>query len=89
MQVLCKLSNTVSDIRCKVCGQGFLVYWSRPSRTEQDASRHQVVEALEQQHATSRSADAHPRIGFNVPDWSGLARFSGAALLGGAENWSL
>jgi hypothetical protein len=89
MQVLCKLSNTVSDVRCKVCGQGFLVYWSRTSREEQEATRRQVIEALAAHHGTSESADAHPRAGFNVPDWSGLARFSGAALLGGAENWSL
>lgn len=89
MQVLCKLSNTVSDVRCKVCGQGFLVYWSRSSRPEQEATRRQVVEALERHHSTTSSSQAHPRTGFNVPDWSGLARFSGAALLGGADNWSV
>ena len=87
MQVLCKLSNTVSDVRCKVCGQGFLVYWSRTSRAEQDATRRQVLEALEQHHTNTVSAEAHPNHGFNVPDWSGAARFSGAALLGGAEGW--
>lgn len=89
MQVLCKASNTVSDVRCKVCGQGFLVYWSRTSPAEQEVTRLQVVEALAVQHATSNSADVHPRSGFNVPAWSGLAHFSGAALLGGAENWSI
>jgi hypothetical protein len=47
------------------------------------------MEALEQQHSSSPGVDAHPRVGFNVPDWSGAARFSGAALLGGAENWAL
>ena len=89
MQVLCKLSNTVSDVRCKVCGQGFLVYWSRTSREEQDSTRRQVIDALAAHHSTSAAAEAPPRIGFNVPDWSGLARFSGAALLGGADTWSL
>jgi hypothetical protein len=89
MQVLCKLSNTVSDVRCKVCGQGFLVYWSRTSRAEQETTRRQVIEALERHHSSTSTAQAHPRAGFNVPDWSGLARFSGAALLGGAENWSV
>jgi len=89
MQVLCKLSNTVSDVRCKVCGQGFLVYWSRSSRDEQEATRRQVIEALERHHTSTDSAQAHPRSGFTVPDWSGLARFSGAALLGGADNWSV
>ncbi len=89
MQVLCKLSNTVSDVRCKVCGQGFLVYWSRTSRSEQEITRRQVLEALELHHVTSDSQDAHPRAGFNVPDWSGVARFSGAAMLGGAEDWAV
>jgi hypothetical protein len=89
MQVLCKASNTVSDVRCEICGQGFLVYWSRPSESEQDATRLQVIQALEAHHTTSDAVDAHPRAGFNVPDWPGLARFSGAALLGGAESWSV
>jgi hypothetical protein len=91
MQVLCKLSNTVSDVRCKVCGQGFLVYWSRTSVAEQESTRRHVIEALAKQHTSSNSnsADVHPRSGFNVPEWSGLPHFSGAALLGGAENWSV
>ena len=89
MQVLCKMSNTVSDVRCKICGQGFLVYWSRTTRTEQEATRVAVVEALAQQHAHSTTEHVHPRTGFTVPDWSGLAAVSGAALLGGAQNWSL
>lgn len=89
MQVLCKTSNTVSDVRCKICGQGFLVYWSRTSRAEQELTRRHVVEALANQHGASHSANVHPKTGFNVPDWSGLPSFSGAALLGGAKSWSL
>ena len=89
MQVLCKVSDTISDICCDVCGQGFLVYWSRTSQSEQAATRRQVVAALAAHHSTSNAPDAHPRSGFNVPEWSGGARFSGAALLGGAEGWSI
>jgi hypothetical protein len=89
MQVLCKISNTVSDVRCKVCGQGFLIYWSRTSQTEREATRRQVVEALAEQHSSSNSEHVHPRTGFNIPDWSGLPDFSAAALLGGAANWSV
>ena len=89
MQVLCKTSNTVSDVRCQVCGQGFLVFWARSSRKEQEETRQHVIEALAQQHATSASADVHPRTGFNVPDWSGLPTFSAAALLGGVNHWSI
>ena len=86
MQVLCKISNSASDVRCKVCGQGFLVYWSRSSRAEQDATRRRVIEALAQQHTLSNSDHVHPRTGFNIPDWPGLPSFSAAALLGDAHD---
>jgi hypothetical protein len=89
MQVLCKISNSVSDVRCKVCGQGFLVYWSRSSQSEREATGRQVVEALAQHHIASNSEHVHPRTGFNIPEWSGLPGFSAAALLGGAQNWSV
>jgi hypothetical protein len=86
MQVLCKISNTVSDVRCKVCGQGFLVYWPRTSRAEQELTRRQVSEALEQQHAASggQGGHVHPRTGFTVPDWNGVQAISDAAELSGA-----
>ncbi|ADW70781.1 hypothetical protein [Granulicella tundricola] len=71
MQVLCKISNTTSDVRCKVCGQGFLVYWSRTQRSERDQVRRQVAEALSQQHTASHAPQAHPRTGFTVSAWSG------------------
>ena len=89
MQVLCKVSDTLSDVHCEVCGQGFLVYWSRTSKTEQEVTRRRVAEALANQHTTSTSGDVHPRTGFNVPDWPGHPRHSAAALLGGAQQWSL
>jgi hypothetical protein len=89
MQVLCKLSHTASDVRCRVCGQGFLVYWSRNSRAEQAASRGMVIEALAAQHASSHSEHVHPRTGFNVPAWSGRPSVSGAALLGGYQEFAV
>ena len=90
MQVLCKLSNTASDVRCSICGQGFLVYWTRTSKSEQDATRSKIVEALAAQHEGASSTEhVHPRTGFTVPKWSGLPAFSGAALLGGAHSWSI
>jgi hypothetical protein len=89
MQVLCKISNTVSDVRCKVCGQGFLVYWSRTSQSEREATRRQVIEALAEHHDSSPSNQVHPRTGFNIPEWNGVPGFSAAALLGGAQHWSV
>ena len=84
MQVLCKASNTASDIRCNICGQGFLVYWTRTSREEQAAARAEIVSALRNHHMQSDAAQAHPTTGFNLPAWKGEPRFSAAALLGGA-----
>jgi hypothetical protein len=89
MQVLCKLSNTVSDVRCKVCGQGFLVYWSRTSRSEQEITRRHVLQTLELHHTGSNAQDAHPRASFNVPDWSATARFLDAPVLSGADDWAV
>jgi hypothetical protein len=89
MQVLCKISKNQGEVRCRICGQGFLVYWARTSRTERDAARQQIVEALAAQHADSDSEQVHPRTGFTVPSWPGAPAFSGAALLGGAQGWSI
>jgi hypothetical protein len=80
MQVLCKISNTASDVHCKVCGQGFLIYWSRTARSERDRVGRQIVEALSQQHTASHSSQAHPRTGFTVTSWSGSQAPAGLSL---------
>jgi hypothetical protein len=89
MQVLCKRTNSNAEVHCRVCGQGFLVYWARTSRTEREAARHSIVEGLATHHAESNSPHVHPRTGFTVPSWPGPPAFSSAALLGGAQGWSL
>ena len=89
MQVLCKASNTASDIRCNICGQGFLVYWTRTSREEQSAARTEILQALRNHHALSTDSAAHPSAGFNLPAWNGEPRFSAAALLGNAPSWAV
>ena len=69
-EVVCKLSNEASDVRCAVCGQGFLVYWSRFTRAEQDESRRVIQEQLRQHHASSLASgeahEVHPKEGFRV-----------------------
>ena len=89
MQVLCKVSPTAADIHCPVCDQAFHLYFERTSPAERAESLLQVLDALKAQHTSTATPDAHPRTGFNVPAWSGPAAFSGAALLGGAQTWSL
>lgn len=89
MQVLCKASNTASDVRCSVCGQGFLVYWTRTAAHERAAAREEILQALRNHHVMAGDASAHPASGFNLPAWNGDTRFSAAALLGNAPAWAL
>ena len=89
MQVLCKASNTASDVRCQVCGQGFLVYWTRSAPEERARRREEVVLALREQHSGDLSKGAHPQCGFNLPEWDGDTAVSAAALLGNAPEWAL
>ena len=83
MQVLLRKSDEAQDLQCRVCGQGFRVYWERTSLEEQMAMRAIVLKELDRQHAGDRSREAHPDAPFNVPSWQGSPQFSGAALLGG------
>jgi hypothetical protein len=89
MQVLCKASNSASDIRCNICGQGFLLYWTRTSPAERSSARDEIMQALRRHHANTDFAEAHPTSGFNVPEWGGEARASAAALLGNAPAWAV
>ena len=88
MQVLCKASNTACDVRCQVCGQGFLVYWTRSAPGEREHRREEIVQALREHHSADQSATAHPEAGFTLPEWDGDVRFSAAALLGNAPEWA-
>ena len=88
MQVLCKASNTASDIRCNICGQGFLVYFTRTSIQERSQRRTEILQALRDHHTTTDATTAHPTSGFNLPEWSGEPQLSAAALLGGAPAWA-
>ena len=94
MQVLCKVSNSASDVLCPVCGQGFLVYWTRSALEKRAARREEIVKALGEQHASDPGEDAlgpsaHPQTGFNLPEWQGEPRASAAALLGNAPAWAV
>ena len=87
MQVLCKASNTASDVRCNVCGQGFLVYWTRTSAEERARRRDEIVETLRAHHEKNNAPSAHPAVAFNLPEWNGEPRLSAAALIGNAPTW--
>jgi hypothetical protein len=69
-EVECKLSNEGSDVRCAVCGQGFLVYWAKFSRAEQAESRRVIQEELRRHHLEEMAGEeahaVHPRESFTV-----------------------
>lgn len=90
MQVLCERSNAGNDVRCAVCGQGFLVYWERSSRAERESARKDVMQAIRDQHDDVTSGHhAHPAARFTVPSWTGNPAYSGAALLGGETAYAI
>ncbi len=84
MQVLCVATNESADVICEVCGHQYKLYFARPSRTERAEAIAKVTEALAEHHAQGDDQSVHPAKPFNVPEWSGRAEWSAAALLGGA-----
>lgn len=84
MQVLCVVTDGIADISCKICGQKYKLYFERQSYEERALATSLVEQALTSHHALGDGPPVHPEKAFNVPEWSGLARWSGAALLGGA-----
>lgn len=84
MQVLCKPTDASPHIQCPVCGQGFLLYWERSARDQQDGTLPSILQALREHH-NHPGLTSHPGSPFNIPSWSGLPQFSAAALLGGAS----
>lgn len=89
MQVLCKNTNGTAETQCCVCGQGFVLFWERQSRTERAEALRQIQKKLLSHHHTTPGPQAHPQGSFLVPEWAGPIAWSGAAILGSAPTWAL
>jgi hypothetical protein len=64
MQILCRASDTVCDVHCAVCGQGFLVYWTRSCA---DDRTRDISELLCAHHLHGGAApSAHPSLEFSL-----------------------
>jgi len=73
MRVICKKSMIGSDVRCQVCGQGFVVFWQGRVQARQ-LERKLVLQHLRMQHDHgTNSAEAHPSTAFDVALWDGAA----------------
>jgi hypothetical protein len=85
MQVLCMATNDErAEVVCGTCGQRYDVYYSRPFTSECETALASVHATLIEHHAHDQAATAHPSQVFNVPEWSGPAHMSAAALLSNA-----
>lgn len=71
MQVLCKKTAGNAETHCCVCGQGFVMFWDRQSRTERIAAVHEIQQVLRRHHLNGAGPGAHPNDSFTVPEWSG------------------
>ncbi|HKF47772.1 MAG TPA: hypothetical protein VKB38_10480 [Terracidiphilus sp.] len=89
MQVFCRSSNGTADVCCSVCGQGFALHWERQTKLERAQALDEIAKALRGHHYNIAGPEAHPQRGFLVPERSGTATFSGAAVGGNAPSWAL
>jgi hypothetical protein len=89
MQVLCKSTNGNAETSCCVCGQGFVMFWDRQSRTERVAAIHEIQETLRRHHRKVQGPEAHPKEGFLVPEWSSADALAGSAMPANTPTWDL
>ncbi len=73
MRVICKKSMMGNDVRCQVCGQGFVVFWQGRVQVRQ-LERQLVLDHLRMQHEQGgNGAEVHPAVAFDVLLWDGGA----------------
>ncbi len=89
MEVLCKSTNGNAETQCSVCGLGFVMFWERQSRSERAEMLIEIHKVLRNHHHSQKGAEAHPGVGFYVPERNGPNAPSGVAFLGQAPTWAL
>ena len=89
MQVLCKSTSGNAETHCCVCGQGFVMFWERQSRTERIEAMKEIQNTLRHHHRNQRGPEAHPKGSFLVPESNSSDAGSGAAVHGTAPSWAL
>ncbi len=71
-----------SEVRCPICGQGFLIFEELAAHASQIESRRIIQQTLRSQHtAQGRLSNAHPENTFDIPSWRGEPPFSASASL--------
>jgi hypothetical protein len=77
-QISAKIS---ANVRCPVCGQGFLIYAERGMQSGHNINRRIIQHVLRMHHARSAAPSAHPEGTFHIPNWSGSHPFLASASL--------
>ena len=67
MSIELKPSSLGSDVRCAVCGQGFLLFSSRLAHLHRHEVATHVQHFLRQHHAACDDHHAHPSDAFCMP----------------------
>jgi hypothetical protein len=89
MQVFCKSTSGNAEVHCCICGQGFVLFWERQSRSERSGVLLEIQKTLRGHHQAKPGPEAHPQSGFLIPELGGPVAFSGAAIPGHAPTWAL
>jgi hypothetical protein len=89
MQVLCRKTNGNAEFHCCVCGQGFVMFWERQSRSERTEILFEIQETMRRHHRTAPGSEAHPRDGFLAPQMINSLELAGAGVAGSAPAWDL
>ncbi len=66
MSITCMLSHTYSDLRCPVCGEGFLIFAKAHNLISRTQLRRMVGEELRAQHQSMGATGAHDPAPFTV-----------------------
>jgi hypothetical protein len=87
---LCQPSKLSANVRCPVCGQGFLIYAEHGIHAGHNINRRIIQHVLRTHHTThSISSSAHPDRTFHIPNWSGSQPFLASASLSNLLDSSL
>jgi hypothetical protein len=80
MHLFCKKTSGHPELRCGVCGQGFVMSWERQTSVERAVCRTEIQEVMRQQHRSANGQEPHPLTGFEMPGWrnSGLSNVGGS-----------
>jgi hypothetical protein len=77
----CQPSKISANVRCPVCGQGFLIYAEHGIQAGNTINRRMIQHVLRKHHANSASSSVHPESTFHIPTWSGAEAFAASASL--------